>query len=85
MGNDTVYKASLHNSQSTTTNLTVVSLEKIEALSKRCEMLIETSRADVADYELYLYCQNELSRRKARRNPRVFLSKFFPHFISSES
>ena len=80
-----MFKANLHESQSTMTNLTEISLEKIESLSKRCEMLIGTSKADVADYELYVCCQNELIRRKAQRGPHVFLSKFFPHFIGANS
>ena len=80
-----VFETHLHKPQLSVATLRTLDLEKVKALCARCEVLIEASQADVEDYELYLNCQNEIVRRTSQRSPHVFLSKFFPHFISTDA
>ena len=49
-------------------DMDTLSLQGVEQLTKHCEWLIEHSQADLAEYELYIRCQDELARRQREEN-----------------
>ena len=68
-------------SSTTDVDVSKLSLKGVEQLTERCEHLIHSHKAALEDYELYIACRTELSKRNAPEP--VFAGGSSLHFIDS--